>query len=109
MHEFNRQSMEEDYVRKRQQLEEQKRIAQDELAMREEMRRREKEEKEREKEEYNKKVLLRNQIETQKDSVYKQYYNQFKDNQDTLHNIYKNKAALSDRDREQHRNEFQRK
>ena len=35
--------MEEDYVRKRQAMEEQKRIAQEELAMREEMRRREKE------------------------------------------------------------------
>ena len=34
MHEFNRRSMEEDYIRKRQAMEEQKRMAQEELAMR---------------------------------------------------------------------------
>lgn len=53
--------------------------------------------------------MLRNQLETQKDSVYKQYYNQFMENQNTLHNIYRNKAAISDREKEQHRAEFQRK
>ena len=53
--------------------------------------------------------MIRNQVETQKDSVYKQYYNQFMENQDTLHNIYKNKAAVVDREREQHRNDFQKR
>ena len=48
-------------------------------------------------------------METQKDSVYKQYYNQFMENQDTLHNIYNSKAAVTDREREQHRNDFQKK
>jgi hypothetical protein len=41
--------------------------------------------------------MIRSQIETQKDSVYKQYYNHFMENQDKLHNIYKNKAAVSER------------
>lgn len=45
--------------------------------------------------------MIRNQIETQKDSVYKQYYNQFMENQNTLHSIYQNRAAISDRERQQ--------
>lgn len=73
------------------------------------MRAREREEKEREKEEYNKKVMIRSQIETQKDSVYKQYYNHFMENQEKLQNIYKNKAAVSEREREIQRNDFERK
>lgn len=40
---------------------------------------------------------MRSQIETQKDTVYKQYYQQFMVNQDTLQNIYKNKAGVADR------------
>lgn len=53
--------------------------------------------------------MIRSQIETQKDSVYKQYYNHFMENQEKLQNIYKNKAALSDRDREAQRSDFERK
>jgi hypothetical protein len=101
--------MEDEHLRRKQIMEEQKKAALEELAAREQMRAREREEKEREKDEYNKKVMIRSQIETQKDSVYKQYYNHFMENQDKLQNIYKNKAAVSDRDREIQRNDFERK
>jgi hypothetical protein len=50
--------------------------------------------------------MIRSQIETQKDSVYKQYYNHFMENQEKLQNIYKNKAAVSERERELQRNDF---
>ena len=53
--------------------------------------------------------MIRNQVETQKDSVYKQYYSQFMDNQDTLHSIYRNKAAVSDRNRQQHLSDVEKK
>lgn len=53
--------------------------------------------------------MIRSQIETQKDSVYKQYYNHFLENQEKLQSIYKNKAAISDRERETQRAEFERK
>lgn len=109
MHEYHRRSMEEEQVRRKQQVEEQRRAAQEELAMREQVRAREREEREREKEEYNRKVTIRNQVENQKDSVYKQYYNHFMQNQDQLQNIYKNKAAVSDRQREAHRSEVEQK
>jgi hypothetical protein len=99
MHEYHRRALEEDQLRRKQQVEEQRRAALEVLAQREQLRQREREEKEREKEEYNKKVLIRNQIETQKDSVYKQYYNHFMENQDKLQNIYKNKAGVSDKER----------
>lgn len=87
--------MEEDHLRRKQVMEEQKRAALEELAMREQMRAKERDEKERDKEEYNKKLMIRSQIETQKDSVYKQYYNHFLENQEKLQSIYKNKAAVS--------------
>lgn len=109
MHEYHRRSMEEDHVRRKQAMEEQKRAALEELASREQLRAREREEKEREKEEYNKKVMIRSQIETQKDSVYKQYYSHFMENQEKLQSIYKNKAAVSEREREVQRNDFERK
>lgn len=41
--------------------------------------------------------------------MYKQYYNHFMDNQERLQNIYKSKAAVSDREKEQQRIEFERK
>lgn len=48
-------------------------------------------------------------METQKDSVYKQYYSQFMDNQDTLQNIYRNRAAVSEHQRQKERQNFEEK
>jgi hypothetical protein len=47
MHEYHRRAMEEEYLKKKQAMEEQKRIAQEEVALKEQMKAREREEKER--------------------------------------------------------------
>ena len=42
---------------------------------------------------------MRNSLETQKEAVYKQYYQQFMDNQDRLQNVYENKTAPQNHNR----------
>ena len=52
---------------------------------------------------------MRNSIEHQKDSVYKQYYQHFMNNQEQLQSIYSNNAAVTDRQKEEMRREVERK
>ena len=81
-----------DHQRKKQFIEEQKRQAQEELRQREYKRKLERQQKEQEKIDYNNKVQRRNQLETQKDQVYRQYYDHFNSEQEKLQSIYKNRA-----------------
>ena len=81
----------------------------EELAMKESKKRKEREEFEREREQYNAKLRYRNSIETQKESSYKQYYDQFRNAQDTLQGVYKEKTAPKNDEKERAMQEFLKK
>lgn len=107
--EANQRQMEEEFQRRKGVVDQHRRDVQEELAERERRREREREEKQREKDEYNRRVAMRNSIEHQKDSVYKQYYQHFMNNQEQLQSIYSNNAAVTDRQKEEMRREVERK
>ena len=109
MLQHNQRMFEVEQERKRWEMQQTKRAVQEELAMKESQKLREKQEKEREKEEFNRKVAMRNNMETQKEAMYKQYYSQFMDNQNRLQNVYEDKTAPQNHTRDQAMNDFLRK
>jgi hypothetical protein len=62
MHDYNRKALEEEQIRRKMLVEDQKRAALEELTLREQAKLKERELKEKEKEEYNKKLQLRSQL-----------------------------------------------
>jgi len=62
LHDYNRKALEEEQIRRKMAVEEQKRAVLEELALKEQAKLKERELKEREKEEYNRKLQLRSQL-----------------------------------------------